>query len=252
MRGGQGFAMALLFSAVLCWGGSYRISDIGLERTGSLMLSAFRTWPAAIVLLLVLPFLRGRLPRGRELGWAAVTGLLMVSVFVYGINEGVTRAGPGIAAVLVNTPPFFVLVLSVVVLRERATRVGVAGLAIGFAGVVLIVWKELATTGGSGGSLALGCVLALAAAAAWATGTLVVKRLVERDPGLDLIGFTAVQYAVGGPVLLAAAFADEGSGGTRWGSPWLWLAFAYLALGTSAYGSLAFFAALKSSAIANP
>jgi drug/metabolite transporter (DMT)-like permease len=60
-----------------------------------------------------------------------------------------------------------------------------------------------------------------------------------------MLGFTAAQYAVGAPILVIAAFAVKGLGGTDWANGDLWGPIAWLAIGTSALASFAFFAALK-------
>jgi drug/metabolite transporter (DMT)-like permease len=208
------------------------------------MLSALRALPAALLLVAALPILGARLPQGRLWLWAGLTGLLGVTLFLYGLSEGTKLAGPGNAAVLANTPPFFVLVLGWLFLGERITAAGLAGLVIGFAGVVVMVSSQLG--GGPGGAdLVLGMGLALAAAAGWGVTTLLVKWLAERDPDLDVLGLTAGQFIVGGAVLGVLAFLVDGTGGTEWASGELWSALAWLVVGASALAYAAFFGALK-------
>src|SRR5205085_5865759 len=67
----------------------------------------------------------------------------------------------------------------------------------------------------------------------------------DRDPHLDMLGFTAAQYAVGAPILVIAAFAAKGVGATDWSNGGFWGAVAWLAVGTSAVGSFAFLSAIK-------
>lgn len=207
------------------------------------MLAALRTAPAAPLLLAAVPLLRARLPRGRTAVWAVVTGLLMVGVFFFGITEGTVLAGGGNASVLANTSPFVVLLLGRVFLAERISSVRLGGLAIGFAGVVTMVSTQLGA--GHGTDPAAGFALDLAAAVAWAIATLIIKRLVARDPGLDLVGFTAIQYTAGGLALVVVALAVDGTSGTDWSSTGTWAPLAYLVLGNSAAGSITYFAALK-------
>ena len=249
MRGRHGaegttLPFTLLGTSIFFWGTSYWPVEIAGPHTPSLMLAALRSAPAVVVLLVALPLLRARLPRGRTALWAALTGLLMVALFFYGATEGTVRAGAGNASVLVNTAPFFVLILGRVFLGEQVSWLRVGGLAAGFCGVVVMVSSQLGA-GGDTADLVLGFTLALAAAAAWAVGTLAVKWLIGPDPGLDLIGFTTVQYVAGGGLLAAIAFAVEGSAGTDWGSTDLWGALAYLVIGTSALASITYFASLK-------
>jgi drug/metabolite transporter (DMT)-like permease len=236
-------AYAFLATSIFVWGTSYWPTEIAGRHVPSVMLAALRSLPAAVVLLAAVPLLHARLPRGRSAVWSGVTGLLMVGVFFFGLTEGTVRAGGGNASVLANTSPFVVLVLGRVFLAERISWIAAGGLALGFGGVVMMVSSQLG--GGHGSDLALGFALDVAAAVAWAVGTLIIKRLVARDPELDLVGFTAGQYVAGGIALLIAALAVDGTGGTDWGSGGTWGPLVYLVLGNSAAGSIAYFAALK-------
>lgn len=233
----------LLAAPVLFWGGSYRAVAIGGPQTSALMLNGLRALISAGLLLLLLPLLRSRFPTGRLLMWSAVTGVLGVVVFLEGFAEGVLRAGAGNAAVLSNTSPFFVLVLGRLVLGERLKPAGVLGLLIGFAGVVTMVGSQLG--GAHGSDLALGMALALAAGAGWGFATLIVKWLAQRDPALDVTAISAGQYVVGGLILGVLAFSIDGTGGTNWSSADLWGSLAFLTVGASVIGFIAFFAALK-------
>ena len=85
----------------------------------------------------------------------------------------------------------------------------------------------------------------LAAALGWALGTLIVKRMLTRDPGTDLMGVVAGQYLVGGALLLALSLAVEGTGGTRWSSGSLWLSVAFISVVGSALATVAYFGALR-------
>lgn len=234
----------LLTVTIVFWGTAFRANDAGTEHASALVFAALRAGPAAVVLLAALPLLRARLPRGRLWIWAAVTGVLMVTFTVEGMSEGTVRAGPGNAAVLVNTSPFFTLVLGRLLFGERVSWLGVGGLGMGFAGVVVMVGSQLGSSGDTG-DFALGIALALGAGASWGVGTVLMKWLFHRQPGVDVVGLAAAQYLIGGAALVALAFGLKGTGGTTWSSGELWAAVAWIAVGTSAIGSIAFFLALR-------
>jgi drug/metabolite transporter (DMT)-like permease len=242
-RSGVALGYRLLVAPVLGWGGSYRASAIAGGHSPALMQNALRCGIAALILTVLLGPLRARLPRGRLALWAALSGLLMVTIYFEGFAEGVIRAGAGNASVLASTSPLFVLVFARLFLGERMPWAGALGLVCGFVGVVLMVWSQLG--GGHGDSLALGMAVALLAGASWAAGTLLVKWLADREPDLDVTGLTTAQYLVGGGLLVVLAFAIDGTGGTDWSSGELWGAIAFLAVGASVIATLAFFAALK-------
>jgi probable blue pigment (indigoidine) exporter len=146
--------------------------------------------------------------------------------------------------VLNNTAPFFVLILGYAVFGERASWLGVAGLILGFGGVVVMVSSQLGGVENQA-DFVLGLVLALASAAAWGGGTLTVKWLLERDSNLDLVGLTAAQYLVGSTLLVALAFALDSPSETDWSSGDLWAAVIWVAVGASVIAQLAFYSGLK-------
>ena len=236
-------AFVLLAASVLFWGGSWRAVAIATDYASPLMISALRAGMAAVVLVVVLAIGGSRLLQ-REL-WigAAVTGPLVVALALYGQTESVERAGVGMAAVLGTTTPFFVFLLGLLFLGRELSILGLTGLTIGFTGVVLVIFSAVGV--GQATDLTLGAAFALASAAVFALGTLVVKRLVERDPDLDLPGLVAGQYVVGAVLLFLFLFATDSTGRTAWSSGQLWGALAWLGLGASAFALVAFFAAVK-------
>jgi drug/metabolite transporter (DMT)-like permease len=242
----RGLYPALLVAVpVVVWGCTPRVTAEAGPLAGPLTLTMLRAAPTAVALLVALPLLRARLPRDRSLWlWTAVTGLLMVTVFLTGFTEGIIHAGPGNAIVLATTAPFWVVILGRLFLGERPGMQAVAGLLVGFAGVVMIVWSQVG--GDSGGTeLVVGMALALAAALGWGIGTLIVKELVVRRPDVDLVGLTAGQYVVGGAAMLAISFASEGSGGAHWSSGKLWLCVAFISVVGCAVATIAYFEALR-------
>lgn len=112
-------AIGLLSLTVVLWGGAFRATAVAAEHTSSLMLSGLRAGPAALILLLALRFAHARLPSRQQWPWAAVTGLLMVTLATAALPLAVTRAGAGNSAVLVNTSPLFVGLAGVLFLHRR-------------------------------------------------------------------------------------------------------------------------------------
>lgn len=236
----------LLLVTIFFWGTAFRATAIGAEHASAVVFSALRALPAAVALVLLALALRSRLPRGRTLWFAVLSGPLMVTLAFEGIAEGVTLAGAANAAVLVNTTPFFTLLLGGLFLAERVSRAAVGGLVVGFLGVVLMVSSQL---GGDvpTGDLLLGMGLALIAGAGFAVGTLLIKAAVTRDgERFDAMGFTAVQYVVGSLIFIPLTFVYGDLGSTDWGSRDLWASVAWTALGSSAIASLSFALALRS------
>ncbi len=234
----------MLLVTIFFWGTAFHASAVAADHTEPIVITALRAGLAAVALLLALVVLRGRLPQRQLWGWTAITGLLMVTLTLEGIAEGTARAGAGNAAILLNASPFFVLVLGRIFLRERTSALAVLGLLLGFAGIVVMVSTQL---GGIEDTrdFALGMGLALLGALGWAIGVLMTKIMFTRHESIDMVGFTAAQYVIGGAAAVVLAFALQGTGTTDWSSGDLWAAIIWIALGSSAIATLTFFGALK-------
>jgi drug/metabolite transporter (DMT)-like permease len=234
-------ASFLLGVTVIAWGLNYRATAIGVGHTSALMFGALRTAPPVVVFLALAGLGVIRLPRGRLALTAGATGVVMVTFFVYALSEGVVRAGAGNTAVLVNSSPLWVALLSRPLFGERLRGLAVGGLVLGFGGVVLMFSSELQV---GGGDVAIGMAIALAGGVAWAVGTVAVKSFSQRDDPPDPRGVLTLQYTVGSPLLLLIAFAIDGTSGTDWSSGELWGAVLFIAA-AAAIGSVAFYGALQ-------
>lgn len=235
--------LLLLVPGVVMWGSSFSATDIAVRHTPAIMLAVLRTAPVGLLVLLLplfgIPFLRGRL-----LAWSAVTGILGVGILYSALSISTDLAGPGNASVLINSSPFWVLLLGYLFLSERISRLALVGLVAGFAGVVTMVSSQL---GGDVGTARLvgGMAIALAGAVAWALCILWVKAETTRNGSLDLVQLSLHQFAFGSAPLAAIAFAWKGSGSTEWGSAELWGTVAWLVVGAGALATITFFMALR-------
>lgn len=128
--------------------------------------------------------------------------------------------GAGKTAVLVYTMPFWMILLAVPLLGEKPRLPHYVAAAIAALGLLLVI-----EPGHWHGSLA-SSLLALAAGASWAGGSVVAK-LAFRHHRVDLLGLTAWQMAVGAAVLSVLALATHQQ-------PVIWSSYMLLALGYNA------------------
>lgn len=245
VRRGEALGIAMLAFSVVTWGLTPRVTAEATPYADPLILTSLRAAPTAIVLLLVLPILRYRLPDNRA-DWirTAASGLLMVTWFLFAFTESVGKVGPGIAIVLMSTSPFFIATAERYLMGKRLTPLMLAGMVIGFGGMVLVVSSQIDATGGTR-DMFVGMALAISAAVAWAAGTLIVADQIRRRPDTDLVGVTTGQYVIGGVVLLGLALAIEGPGGAQWSSGTLWLATAFISIVGSAIATITYFTSLR-------
>jgi drug/metabolite transporter (DMT)-like permease len=108
--------------------------------------------------------------------------------------------------ILAYTMPVWTVLLSRLVLHETLTRRRIAGVALGMAGMALLIGNELALLRAA----PIGVLLVIGAAIAWAIGTVVLKRF---PTDLPTTSFTGWQLAIGGaPVIFGALIFDH----ARW------------------------------------
>jgi drug/metabolite transporter (DMT)-like permease len=221
----------------------YPVTDAALHHTSPVMIATLRALVGGVLLVALLPLMGSRLPRGRRLWlWAFGIGLGNTTLTQVGISVGTARAGAAVAAVLLNSSPFFVAVLARFVLAEPITRLRALGLVIGFSGVLLVVLGDPGNIA-HGWRLVIGFMLSLLGALGWAAGGLGMRVLSQREPTLDIPGITAAQFLAGGLPLIPLVFVAGGS--TDWGRVSLDLQLLYLIAGGQVLVYLGFNAALS-------
>jgi drug/metabolite transporter (DMT)-like permease len=179
-----------LLCLYLVWGATYFAIKIGLEGLPPLLMAGTRFAVAGGALYAGLR-LRGA-PRPTARAWrsAAVVGLLLC-----GSNGLVTLAerdvSSSVAAVVISSMPLWAMLLAAL-WGERPSRLEIAGVVVGLAGVVLL------QAGGELRARPLGAGLIVLSTWTWASGSMWSRR-VELPPGLLA---PAAQMLAGGSVLL--------------------------------------------------
>jgi drug/metabolite transporter (DMT)-like permease len=192
----------------------YPVTDAALHHTSPIMIATLRALVGGALLTAVLPLFGSRLPRTRRLwGWAFAIGFGNTTLTQVGISVGTQRAGAAVAAVLLNSSPFFVALIARAALDEPITPVRAAGLVIGFAGVLLVVLSDPGNIA-HGSQLVIGFALALLGALGWAGGGVGMRVLTQREPDIDIPGITAAQFLAGGVPLIPLVLLAGGS--TEW------------------------------------
>jgi drug/metabolite transporter (DMT)-like permease len=165
---------ALLAALSAIWGSSYLLIKYALEDLEAPVIVWARTALAAIVILIALgPAARPALAHVRRApGWSAVLGLVSVALPFMLITLGEHTVPSGLTAVLISPASLFVALFAIVIDHtERVDRVQAAGMALGLAGVALVVGVESVSTIGE----LLGALAMIGAAASYGISGFVVK-----------------------------------------------------------------------------
>lgn len=140
-------------------------------------------------------------PRGQ---WARLALLAFLNITCWNmlVAFGVALIPSGRAAILAYTMPVWSVPLSIWLLGERVTPRKLAGLALGMAGLALLLGESLVGLG----SAPLGALLVLGAALTWAFGTVLQKRY---PVGMAAGPYTAWIMLLGGVPIFAGALLLE-------------------------------------------
>ncbi|MBN1320390.1 MAG: EamA family transporter [Thermoleophilia bacterium] len=216
-----------LAALALIWGYSWIPGKLGVVNSNAFVFAAARTFPAGVLLLMLLPVF-GRPLRPKAFWLTAVVGVLQVGGFVGLISAALVAGGAGHTAMLANTWQFWLLIVAWWFLGERLR--GGQWLSVGLALVGLLLIIEPWGLHG-----VLSSLLALGAAVSFAAGATVAKVLRRRHK-VDLLSLTAWQTLLGSVPLVIVAAISPGDG-IQWNSDFVW-SFAYCVVISTALGSL--------------
>jgi drug/metabolite transporter (DMT)-like permease len=239
----------LSFAAIyLIWGSTYLGIRIGIESFPPLILAGVRHCLTGLILYPVLRRKTGVQPTLVHWRTAAITGVLLLVVGNGGVCVAEGTVPSGVAALLVATVSLWIVLIDW--LRPGGTRPPprvVAGIALGFAGLALLVGP--AHLGGAARIDPSGSAVLVVASLAWAFGSLYSKH--GSLPSSPFLG-VAMQSLTGGIVLCAAGFFTGEFRALHLSaiSVRSWLALAYLIVFGSGLGFTAYIYLLKNAAAA--
>lgn len=137
-----------------------------------------------------------------------LTGICLTFGTFSGLYWGEQHVSSGIAAVLSATGPLIILVLQIVVMRQKTTALSVFGCIVGFAGVLLLLLPNLTVS--TSVWWVIGCVVILIGEFFYSSGALYSKRVIPRFPESSPIALNAAQMMYGGLMLLIlSAFTEH-------------------------------------------
>ncbi len=200
-------ALALIATLSLVWGYNWVMMKVAVTYAPPFAFAALRFLGGAVVLMATLK-LMGRSLRFRELlpRWRVITliGLLQTALCFGLVTWALSTGTAGRSAILNYTMPLWVLVFSMLLLKEKVPAAQWAAGALALIGIVLI-----SIAGGKSGSLPA-VMLALGAGLTWGLGVVVTKRAMRVAP-MDALALTAWQMLVGAIAMcIVALVVPEG------------------------------------------
>lgn len=231
----------ILFLALgFLWGSSYLWIKIGLESLPPLTLIAGRLLLGGAFLAAVVAIAREPLPRQRrQYGHLLVMAVVNVVLPFILITVAEQTIDSALAAILNATVPLTVIVLAPMFLPdERITLSRVAGLALGFAGVILLVAPDLVNLSDADLS---GELMMIGSSVCYGIGSVYSKRNVR---GLRPMIPALFQVTFAAAIIVPMALAFEQPIGRINPAPEAIVAVAWLGILGSGLAYLCFFAVL--------
>lgn len=230
--------------ATLFWAGNFVIGQAAMETMQPLQLTFWR-WALAAVPLLVLahaverPDWRAVLSRWPVLLLLSALGMSAYTLLLYSALGHTSALN---ASLVTAANPALIMVLAVILLRDRPGPLSWVGLGLGLLGVLLVLTagdlRRLLTF-----SIDTGELLILAAITVWGFYTILARRL-----SIPAITSTAVQVAMAAVVLVPFALAAGAGLPSTPAEGW---SLAYIALFPSLGSYLLWNLALKTTSAAN-
>jgi drug/metabolite transporter (DMT)-like permease len=194
----------MLIGLALVWGASFLFIKVAVRELSPATLVLGRVGLAALTLAVVVPLVVGGRQTVAELranaGWLVVVALVNTAAPFWLLSWGETRVGSGLASIVQASVPIFIAVLSFGFFRDvRVTGARLAGTAIGFVGVALLVSAQPH-------GKALGALAVVGMAFGYAVGSLLMARHLNGvRPLVIALASTAVSTLVLAPFGIAQA-----------------------------------------------
>ena len=185
--------LAILVAVI--WGFNFVVIKIGLDHFPPFLFSAIRFFFAAIPAVFFIKWPQVNWRRLLAIGF--VLGVVKFSLMFLGIEIGVSA---GMASLLIQMQVPFTALLALLFLSERPTSAQIGGIALGFAGLMLIVIQN-----DSDISL-LGLLLIVGAALAWAYSNILTKGIGK----VNMFDFTVAMSLVPILPMLLLSYGVEG------------------------------------------
>jgi drug/metabolite transporter (DMT)-like permease len=238
-------AFALVY---VLWGSTYLAIRIAVEHLTPLIMGGMRFTIAGLLMLGFRAACGQRIavPR-RDLLRLAIIGILLLTTANVVLAWAETYIPTGLAALFIAVTPLWFLILERLSRStDRLSPRGIAGIAIGVAGVAILLWPDISGHTNFGTRQLFGSILVLVSSISWALGSVFTKRW--RMP-IDPYTASGWQMLFAGLLNSALVFLFGDLHRATWAADSLW-AIAYLIFAGSLAGFTAYVWLLRNVPIA--
>ncbi len=235
----QSLRIALAFGLVyVLWGSTYLAMRIVVQHVPPAVMGATRFLISGTLMLgWCLASGRKIAITRKDLVRLAAIGILLLVTGNVGVAWGEKYVASGLAALVVAVVPLWVALIEMIILKtERLAPRGLAGLALGIVGLVILLWPRLTDNSVLGHKELVGIAILIFASLSWACGSITSRR---SQLSIDPFAATGWEMTIAGFVNLLLALALGDFSRTTWTASG-YLSIAYLVTGGSLIGFTAY------------
>lgn len=235
------FAYLALAAVCIVWGTTYLALRIGVTQFPPFLFSMLRFLSAGPILIaLMLTIGKAKMPDRQTLIHQAISGFLMITLGISIVGWAEVYVSSGMAAIICSIMPVWVILINLIFSNdERPTFPILAGLAIGFVGIVLIFQEHLADFASV--KYRIGILFTFLGNICWAFGSVWIKRKNQHsDPFLN----AGLQMFFGGLLLIPVSLVFDDYSNLQWSSDVIY-SLTYLSLVGSVAGYACYSYAIK-------
>lgn len=201
------FKVIAAFAAIYTiWGSTYLAIKISIETIPPFLMASLRFLIAGGVLYAIARLRGAEKPAPAHWKSAAILGSLMFLVGNGALTWAELKVPSGLAALLLSIIPLWMVLLHHLEMRRRLSRQMILGLALGLAGIgVLVGPRDLL---GGGRVIPSGAVVLILGSFAWAVGSLLSRRVAM--PKSSLLSASMEMLAGGAGLMLLSLATGEG------------------------------------------
>ena len=183
----------------IVWGTTYLGIRICLETIPPMMMGGFRWSIAGLSLVVYLKASGQPLPPRERWPGLVLLGFLMLVLGNGGVVVAEQWVPSGLTAVIIASNPFWMAAVEAALPGgEKLTGQLVVGLLIGFTGILILVWPDLALGGRGQRAFLAGVVALQIASLGWSLGSSYSRRYGRSD---NVLGSAAMQMLAGGAMM---------------------------------------------------
>ena len=192
----SGADVARLVSLAALWGGSFAFMRVAVAGLGPLWLAESRV-VLAFVALYAFARVRGDVPGLREywreyLAIGVINSALPFALFSWAAQH----LAASTAAILNATSPFFAAIVAALWLKDRITPAKLAGMLLGFAGVMLLVGWQPGSTDGTAPIALIAVGACLVAALCYGIASVYAKARLAGKPSFAIALYSQMMAAI--------------------------------------------------------